>query len=55
MYINFICHIQMSKYIYKKQDIYTFAYLKVILRFLPNLQRLNRITKSVKSINLKTN
>ena len=21
-YINFVCHIQMSKYMYKKQDIY---------------------------------
>ena len=26
-----------------------------IFRFLPNLRRLNKITKSVKSINLKTN
>ena len=33
----------------------TFIYLKVILRFLTNLQRLNKITKSVKSINLETN
>ena len=32
----------------------TFIYSKVILRFLPKLQRLNKITKSVKSINLKT-
>ena len=31
-----------------------FIYLKVILRFLPNLQRLNKITKIVKSINLET-
>ena len=36
----------------KKQDIYSF---KVIFRFLPNLQRLDKIAKSVKSINLKTN
>ena len=33
----------------------TFIYLKVKLQFLPNLQRLNKVTKSVKSINLKTN
>ena len=33
----------------------TFIYSKVILRFLPNLQRLNKVTKIVKSINLKTN
>ena len=23
-YINFVCHVQMSKYMYKKQDIYLF-------------------------------
>ena len=43
---------------YKSQKICikskAFIYLKVILRFLPNLQRLNEITKSVKSINLET-
>ena len=33
----------------------TFIYLKVVLRFLPNPQRLNKITESAKSINLKTN
>ena len=33
----------------------TFIYSKGILRILPNLQRLNKITESVKSINLKTN
>ena len=27
----------------------------VIFRFLPNVRRLNKITKSVKSTNLKTN
>ena len=37
--------------IYINQDIYP----RVIFRFLPNLQRLNKITKSLKSINLKTN
>ena len=33
----------------------TFMSLRVIFRFLPNLGRLNKTTKSVKSINLKTN
>ena len=35
----------------------TFIYLRAIFRFLflPNLQRLNKITKSVKSINLRIN
>ena len=42
---------------YKCQIIYiknkTFIYLKVILHFFSNLQRLNKITKSVKRINQK--
>ena len=42
---------------YKSQKICikskAFIYLKVILRFLSNLQRLNKITKSVKSISRK--
>ena len=42
----------MSKYIYQKQDIY---YSRVIFRFLPNLRRLNKIMKTVKSANPKTN
>ena len=33
----------------------TFIYSKVLLRFLPKLERLNKITKSVKSITLQTN
>ena len=33
----------------------TFITQRVIFRFLPNLRRLNKITKSVKSTNLKTN
>ena len=41
----------MYIYIY----IYTFIYLNDVLQFLPNLPRLNKITKRVKSINLKTN
>ena len=41
IYINFVCHVQM--------------FLSNVLRFLPKLQRLNKITKSVKSINFKTN
>ena len=45
IYIKYIKFVQMSKYMYKK----------FILRFLPNLQRLDKITKGVKSINLKSN
>ena len=41
----------------KCQNIYvktkTFIYPSVIFRFLPNFQRLKKIIKSVKSINLK--
>ena len=42
---------------YKCQNICkkkTFTYSKVIFRFLSNLQRLNKTTKSLKSINLET-
>ena len=39
-------------YIHKNK---TFASKPVIFWFLPNLRRLNKITKSGKSINLKTN
>ena len=49
----YIC-IYIYIYIYinknKTQGIY---FLQVLFRFLPNLQRLYKITKSVKSINLK--
>ena len=46
---NFVCQVLMSKYIYKKlRHLFT-------KKFLPNLQRLNKITKHVKNINLKTN
>ena len=38
----------MSKYIYKK-------YIYIKTKILPNLQRHYKRTKSVKSINLKTN
>ena len=38
----------------KNQDIYLLKSYKVIFRFLLNLQRLNKITKNAKSINLKT-
>ena len=45
-----------SKYMYKKpRHLFILIYSKVIFRFLSNLQRLNKITKSVKSVNLKTN
>ena len=39
--------------IYIKNKI--FITQRVIFRFLPNLRRLNKITKSIKSTNLKTN
>ena len=42
----------------KCQVVVTFIFLsefRVIFRFLPNLRRLNKIIKKVKSINLKTN
>ena len=53
----------MSIYIYIYINKYIYIYIKneifiskgVIFRFLPNMQRLNKITKSVKSINLKSN
>ena len=47
--INFACHIQMPKYLYEKPRHF---FLKVTL---PKLQRLNKITKSVKGVNLETN
>ena len=40
--------------IYKKEN-KIFITQRVIFRFLPNLQKLNKIMKSVKSTNLKTN
>ena len=44
-------------YIYVYIHIYLLYiyYSRVIFRFLPNLRRLNKIMKSVKSTNLKTN
>ena len=39
----------MSKYMYKKNKTFIYSYNSVILRFLPNLQRLNEITKLIKS------
>ena len=40
--------------IYQKEN-KTFITQRVIFRFLANLQKLNKIMKSVKSTNLKTN
>ena len=51
-YINFVVMYKCQNICIKNK---TFIYLKVKLQFLPNLQRLNKVTKSVKSINLKTN
>ena len=46
IYINFVCHVQISKYMYKiikNQDITkTIIYSRIIFRFLPNFQRLNK-------------
>ena len=44
---------KMSTYMYIKNE--TFISKRVIFRFLPNLRKLNKITKNVKSIHLKTN
>ena len=54
--INFVYHVKMPNNIYIYIYINNiFIYLKVILLFLSNLQRLNKITIPVKSINRKTN
>ena len=50
-------------YVYIYVDIYIYIFIKnktfiskrVIFRVLQNFQRLNKITKSIKSINLETN
>ena len=52
IYIYIYIYINIYIHIYIKQSIY---YSRVIFRFLPNLQRLNKITKSVKTTKLKTN
>lgn len=51
IFINFVCHVQILKYRYIRKK--TFICTRVIFRFLPNLQRPNKITKYVKSINRK--
>ena len=48
-----IIHTYIYIYIYIYNII--LYYKRVTFQFLPNLQRLDKITKSVKSINLKTN
>ena len=45
--------VQKCQYINQKQDIYFLT--SYIFRFFLNLRKLNKITKSIKSINLKTN
>ena len=52
-----IIHTYTYIYIYIYIYIYNIIlyYKRVTFQFLPNLQRLDKITKSVKSINLKTN
>ena len=54
MYIYTYIHTYIYIYIYIYET-KTFIYPTVIFRFLSNLQRLNKITKGVKGINLKTN
>ena len=55
IYIYKLCmsSTKMSTYMYIKNE--TFISKRVIFRFLPNLRKLNKITKNVKSIHLKTN
>ena len=53
--MNFVCHVQMSKYMYKKPRHLFIQKLYYSLFQTCNKIRLNKITKSVKSINLKTN
>ena len=58
-------YIYIYTYKYKHTHTHTHVYIyiymhifiskRVIFRFLPNLRKLNNITKSVKSINLETN
>ena len=50
--LHFICHLQkcQNKYIKNK----TFICTRDIFWYLPNFRRRNKITKSVKTINLKT-
>ena len=50
---NVNIYIYIYIYIYIKNK--TFIAQQVIFRFLPNLRRLNKITKIVKTTNLKTN
>ena len=52
IYIYISKNVCIGIYIYIYQTIIS---KRVIFRFLPNLRRLNKVTKSVKSINLKTN
>ena len=57
MYINIYIYMYIYMYIciciYIKNK--AFITHRVIFRFLPNLRKVNKITKSVKSTNLKTN
>ena len=54
IYIHIVyIYIYIYIYIYVKNR--KFISKRVIFRFLPSLRRLNKITKSAKSINLKTN
>ena len=55
-----LCHLQkcINIYIYMYNiyiNIETFISKRITFRFPPNLQRLNKITKSVKSVHVKPN
>ena len=53
MYVYIYVDIYIYIYIFIKNK--TFISKRVIFRVLQNFQRLNKITKSIKSINLETN
>ena len=55
LYIYVQCSMSIYIYIYIYIKNKTFIAQQVIFRFLPNLRRLNKITKIVKTTNLKTN
>ena len=59
MYIYIYIHISINTHTHTYIYIYIYMHIfiskRVIFRFLPNLRKLNNITKSVKSINLETN
>ena len=53
--LNVQIYIQKIRHLLSGVFFFFFLLSGVIFRFLPNLRRLNKIMKSVKSTNLKTN